>query len=63
VGLSRPILRRFALLRGDLRARGQIIGDPDLLIAATALHRDMTLVTRNTRHFSRIVGLKLLPTS
>ena len=38
---------------------GQRIGDPDLLIAATALHHDRFLVTRNTGHFQRIAGLKL----
>ena len=31
----------------------------DLFIAATALEHDYTLVTHNTRHFSRIPGLKL----
>ena len=31
----------------------------DLFIAATALVNDYTLVTHNTRHFSRIPGLKL----
>jgi predicted nucleic acid-binding protein len=36
--LNRAILRRFARMRGALRASGQLIGDPDLLIAATALH-------------------------
>lgn len=45
-------MRRFALLRGELRGRGQLIGDPDILIAATALHRDLTLLTRNHRHFT-----------
>ena len=33
---------------------GQIIADFDILIAATALHHDLTLLTRNTRHFDRI---------
>src|SRR5262245_10396492 len=28
--LNRSIMRRFARIRGDLRARGQIIGDLDL---------------------------------
>jgi predicted nucleic acid-binding protein len=31
----------------------------DLLIAATALEEDLTLVTRNVRHFERLAGLKL----
>src|SRR6187402_3133952 len=34
---TQPIMRRFALIRGRLRAQGLLIGDMDLLIAATAL--------------------------
>ncbi len=33
--LSRPIMQRFARIRGELRSGGQLSGDPDLLIAAT----------------------------
>ena len=58
---TRTIMRRFARLRGDLRALGQLIGDMDLLIAATALAADLTLVTRNRRHFARIPDLRLHP--
>jgi tRNA(fMet)-specific endonuclease VapC len=57
---NRSIMRRFALIRGDLRRRGLIIGDPDILIAATALHHDLTLVTRNRAHFERIPDLRLM---
>jgi len=57
--LNRAILERFGVLRGDLSRRGLTIGDFDLLIAATALHHDLTLVTRNRRHFSRIPSLRL----
>jgi len=38
-----------------------MIGDFDILIAATALHHDLTLVTRNRRHFERIPNLALYP--
>ncbi len=57
--LDRTIMRRFARVRGDLRSKGQSINDPDLLIAATALHYDLTLLTYNVRHFGRIAGLKV----
>lgn len=57
--LNRPIMQQFARLRGELRRSGQIIGDFDILIAATALHHDLTLVTRNRAHFQRIAGLTL----
>jgi tRNA(fMet)-specific endonuclease VapC len=59
VSLNRTVMKQFARLRGHLRRAGQIIPDPDILIAATALHHDLTLVTHNTRHFSRIPDLKL----
>ena len=52
-------MKRFALIRGDLRRRGQIIGDADLLVGATALHHDLTLITRNVAHFRGIPSLKL----
>ncbi len=57
--LNRPIMRRFARIRGQLRRQGRIIGDPDILIGATALHHDLSLVTRNISHFERIPGLRL----
>jgi tRNA(fMet)-specific endonuclease VapC len=57
--LTDPISERFARLRFTLRRQGQLIPDMDLLIAATALEADLTLVTRNVRHFGRIPELKL----
>lgn len=53
------IMRTFAHLRGQLRAVGQIMGDFDLLIAATALNHNLTLVTGNLRHFQRVPGLSI----
>src|SRR6266508_2375680 len=55
--LNRSVMRRFALVRGELRSRGLLIGDMDLLIAATALVHGHTLVTRNLRHFERVPDL------
>jgi len=43
--LSEPIMDVFARLRHQLRSQGQLIPDFDLLIAATALHHDLTLLT------------------
>lgn len=53
-----PIMERFAAVRSDLRRRGQLIPDLDLITAATALHHDLTLLTSDT-HFRRVPGLKL----
>jgi predicted nucleic acid-binding protein len=45
--------------RAALRQQGLLIPDMDLLIAATALEHDLTLVTRNQRHFVRLPGLQM----
>ena len=42
---------------GDLERTGQTIGRIDPLIAATAIHHDLTLVTGNTRHYQRVIDL------
>ncbi len=57
--VNRSVAREFGHLRGLLRRQGQLLPAPDLLIAATALVYDLTLVTRNLRHFQRIPGLRL----
>jgi predicted nucleic acid-binding protein len=57
--LNRSIMKQFAQIRGHLRRSGQLIGDPDLMIAATALYHDLTVVTHNFRHFRRVPDLKL----
>jgi predicted nucleic acid-binding protein len=57
--LTDPIMDRFAATRSHLRRTGMLIPDFDLAIAATAIHHDLTLLTRNLRHFARIPDLKL----
>lgn len=59
IGLNRTIMKRFALIRGDLRQKGGLIGDPDLMIAATAIANDLILITRNKKDFQKVEGLKL----
>ncbi len=51
--------RRCAEIRAELEAAGSIIGPHDLQIAAIALQHGLTLVTHNSREFSRVAGLKL----
>ena len=60
--LTEPIMMQFGRLRSDLRRHGQLIPDFDLLIASTALVHDLTLVTRNMRHFQRIPNLNIYTT-
>ena len=54
-----PVLKTFAKLRAQLEVKGSTLEKMNLFIAATALANDYTLVTHNTRHFSRVPGLKL----
>ena len=56
--LNRSIMQRFGRIRGDLRRRGLLIGDPDILIAATTMYHDLTLVTRNRKDYERIPALR-----
>ena len=47
-------------IRAMLKIAGTPIGAYDVLIAGQALARGLTLVTANTREFSRVDGLKLV---
>lgn len=57
VPLSDDIAVRAAEVYGDLARGGQLIGDADILIAATALVVSRPIVTANVSHFRRIPGL------
>lgn len=45
--------------RARLAKLGTPIGPNDLLIASIAIANDLTLVTHNTREFSRVTGLRI----
>jgi len=49
----------YAAIRVDLEARGSGIGPMDTLIAAQAQRLGATVITRNTREFGRVPGLKV----
>jgi len=49
----------YGAIRASLEARGEIIGNNDLWIAAHAKAAGLTLVTNNEREFRRIQGLKM----
>lgn len=61
--VSLPFDDQAAELAGSVRANlekaGTPIGPNDLLIGAVALSLNLIVVTRNTREFSRISGLRL----
>ena len=47
----------YGSIRGHLAGAGTPIGPNDLMIAAIAQCRQLTLITHNTREFSRVPGL------
>ena len=49
----------YGRIRALLRNKGTPIGQMDMLIAAHAKSRDMTLVTNNTCEFERVEGLNI----
>lgn len=59
LGIDEVGCKIFGQQRGRLRAEGLLIGDTDLLIAATALQYNLTLLSNNRRHFERIEGLRI----
>jgi tRNA(fMet)-specific endonuclease VapC len=57
--VTEDVARLWAGLRGSLRRTGMLIPPSDLYIAATAITHDLTLVSRNRRHFERVPRLQL----
>ena len=49
----------FGQLKATLLNQGNLIEDFDIMIAATALQHDLTLLTNNSRDFARIDSLRL----
>ena len=60
VPLDDAACRVFGAERARLREEGNLIGDMDILIGATATSNNLTLLTNNTRHFERMQGLKIV---
>jgi tRNA(fMet)-specific endonuclease VapC len=49
----------YGRIRNHLQKTGRMIGPNDLMIAATAVVNNLTLVTSNQAEFSRVPGLRL----
>ena len=60
IPLSPAVARRCARLREDLQSQSRRVNQRaiDLMIAATALEYDLILVTRNTRDYGDVPGLR-----
>lgn len=57
LALTDDVIMKAASIYADLHQRGMLIGDDDILIAATGLIYDLTIITNNENHFNRIKGL------
>ncbi len=59
ISVDVQVAHQYASIRRVLRTDGRLIPDNDLWIAATALSRQLTLVSRD-QHFDRVPGLSHL---
>jgi tRNA(fMet)-specific endonuclease VapC len=57
---NRAVALRHAALRADAERRGRPLPLIDSQIAAIALTHDLPLITRNTRDFAAVPGLRLV---
>jgi len=57
--LTRESVKIAAEIYSTLRQAGNPVDDIDLLIAGVAIENEMTLVTNNDKHFSRITGIQI----
>ncbi len=59
ISLTQPIIETAAEIYAALKNQGMLIEDADILIAATAINKGMSLVTDNIEHFRRVHGIKI----
>jgi tRNA(fMet)-specific endonuclease VapC len=57
--LSDAVVVQATEIYANLYWRGRLIGDADILIAATSMSEGFSLATNNERHFERIEGLDI----
>jgi len=51
--------KEYGKIRSQLEKKGKVIGPLDMLIAAHAISKNLTLITNNTKEFDRIERLKV----
>ena len=63
LGLDNQSIVLASRMFGDLKRKGDLVQDPDLLIASICLANSLPLVTGNAKHFERFgrYGLALRP--
>ena len=57
--MAADVAETYGTIRSDLAARGELIGNNDLWIAAHAKSLEVILVTNNEKEFQRVSGLKI----
>ena len=57
LAITDDVIVQAAEIYAGLYRRGELIGDADILIAATALVNGFGVATNNEEHFRRITGL------
>jgi tRNA(fMet)-specific endonuclease VapC len=57
--MAADVAETYGAIRSDLAARGELIGNNDLWIAAHAKSLGVTLVTNNEKEFERVRGLTI----
>ncbi len=59
LNLNEDICRKFGKIRNDMRKKGEMIGDFDILIASTSIVHGLKLITGNKSHFTRIKEVEI----
>lgn len=59
ITLDREVIRKASEIYVELKKKGELIGDADILIAASCLFKNMVLVTDDEEHFGRIKELEM----
>ena len=53
------IANNFGKIKARLKNKGAFTGDFDIINASFALTYDLTLITRNIKHYEKIEGIKI----
>lgn len=61
IPITEQVARVHAGVWAELVERGQVIGAHDLWIAATAIAHGLAVASRNAAEFSRVPGLRVIP--
>lgn len=60
IPFNNNIAKQASTIYSDLRKRNQIIEIRDIFIAASAIKNDLSVATKNVKHFNRIDNLSVV---